>query len=125
MNSKLTTALRIIMGLIFVIFGINKFANFMPAPELTESAGSFIGAIIGTGYMWEVMAVIYIIAGLLLLLNKAVPFALLLLAPMVVNIFLFHAILDPAGLAGPSTLVAILQIALMYAYWDRFKGLFN
>ena len=125
MNSKLTTVLRIIMGLIFVIFGINKFTNFMPAPELTESAGSFIGAIIGTGYMWEVMAVIYLIAGLLLLLNKAVPFALLLLAPMVVNIFLFHAMLDPAGLAGPSTLVAILQIVLMYAYWDRFKGLFN
>lgn len=125
MNSKLTMVLRILMGLIFVAFGANKFGNFMPAPELNAEAGSLIGAIINSGYMWQAMGVIYIVAGLLLIINKAVPFALLLLAPMVVNIFLFHAVLDPAGLAGPSTLVLILQIALMYAYWDRFKGLLS
>ncbi|NER17240.1 DoxX family membrane protein [Spongiivirga citrea] len=125
MNSKLTMVLRILMGLIFVVFGANKFGGFLPNPELGESAGSLIGAIINSGFMWEVMGVIYIIAGLLLIVNKAVPFALVLLAPMVVNIFLFHAVLDPAGLVGPSTLVAILQIALMYAHWDKFKGLFS
>lgn len=125
MNSKLTMVLRILMGLIFLVFGANKFGSFLPNPELGEEAGSLIGAIINSGFMWEVMGVIYIVAGLLLIINKAVPFALLLLAPMVVNIFLFHAVLDPAGLAGPSTLVAILQIALMYGYWDKFKGLFS
>lgn len=123
MNSKLTMVLRLLTGLIFVVFGVNKFAGFMPNPELPEAAGSFIGALIGTGYMWQTMGVIYIVAGLLLLINKAVPFALLLLAPMVVNIFLFHAVLAPAGLVGPSGLVVILLILLFYGYWDRFKGL--
>ncbi len=124
MNSKVTMVLRILMGLIFVVFGANKFVGFLPNPELNAEAGSLIGAIINSGFMWELMGVIYIVAGLLLIINKAVPFALVLLAPMVVNIFLFHAVLDPAGLAGPSTLVLILQIALMYAHWDKFKALF-
>ncbi len=122
MNSKFTMILRILLGLIFLVFGINKFANFMPAPELSADAGALIGAIAGS-YMWPVLGAIYIVAGLLLILNKAVPFALLLLAPIVVNIFLFHAVLDPKGLLGPSTLVTLLTAILFYKYWDRFKSL--
>ncbi|MFP2995327.1 DoxX family protein [Spongiivirga sp. MCCC 1A20706] len=125
MNSRLTMALRILMGLIFVVFGANKFGGFLPNPELGAEAGSLIGAIINSGFMWELMGIIYVVAGVLLIINKAVPFALVLLAPMVVNIFLFHAVLDPAGLEGPSSLVLILQIALTYAYWHKFKGLFS
>jgi len=124
MNSKITMVLRIILGLILIIFGANKFAGFMPAPELPEAAGNFMGALAKTGYMFPLIGAVEVIVGLLLVLKKWVPFALILLAPVAVNMVLFHLKLAPGGI-GPAAVVTILNVILIYANWDKFKPLFD
>jgi len=124
MNSKITMVLRIILGLILIIFGANKFAGFMPAPELPEAAGNFMGALVKTGYMFPLIGAVEVIVGLLLVLKKWVPFALILLAPVAVNMVLFHLQLAPGGI-GPAAVVTILNVILIYANWDKFKPLFD
>ncbi len=122
MNSKVTMALRIILGLVLIIFGANKFAGFMPSPELTGDAAAFMGALVGAGY-FTILGVLEIVIGLLLILNKWVPFALILLAPLAVNFLIFHLTYDTAGM-GPAALVSLLTIALLYANKEKFKTLF-
>ena len=95
MNSKVIMVLRILLGLVLVIFGTNKFYPFMPAPaEMSEGAANFMGALNDTGYMFPLIGAIEVITGLLLLLKKWVPFALIVLAPVAVNIVLFHLFLE-------------------------------
>ena len=122
MNSKLTMVLRIVLALVLLIFGANKFFNFMPM-ELPAPAGNFFGAMMETGYLITLIGVTEIVVGLLLLLKKWEPFALVVLAPISVNIILFHLFLAPAAI-GPAALVTILNILLIYANWDKFKTLF-
>lgn len=124
MNSKVTMALRIVLGLILIIFGANKFIGFMPTPDLPEAAGNFMGALANTGYMFPLIGLVEIIVGLLLVFNKWVAFALVLLAPVAVNMVLFHLKLAPGGI-GPAALVTILNVILIYANWDKYKPLFN
>ena len=124
MNSKVTMALRIILGLILIVFGANKFIGFMPSPELPEAAGNFMGALASTGYMFPLIGAVEVIVGVLLILNKWVPFALVLLAPVAVNMVLFHLKLAPGGIV-PSALVAIINGFLIYVNWDKFKALFT
>ncbi|RLD82538.1 MAG: DoxX protein [Bacteroidetes bacterium] len=124
MNSKVTMALRIVLGLILIIFGANKFIGFMPTPDLPEAAGNFMGALANTGYMFPLIGLVEVIVGLLLVFNKWVAFALVLLAPVAVNMVLFHLKLAPGGI-GPAALVTILNVILIYANWDKYKPLFN
>jgi putative oxidoreductase len=89
---------RILLGLMFVVFGLNGFLHFMPTgPMPTGLAGQFTVALIQSHYMSVVFA-IQVVAGILLLLNRYVPLALTLLAPLIVNIFLFHVFMAPSGL---------------------------
>jgi uncharacterized membrane protein YphA (DoxX/SURF4 family) len=122
MNSKLTMVLRIVLALVLLIFGANKFFNFMPM-ELPASAVKFFGAMMETGYLVKLIGVTEIVVGLLLLLKKWESFALVVLAPISVNIIFFHVFLAPAAI-GPAALVALLNILLIYANWDKFKTLF-
>ncbi|PKP13997.1 MAG: DoxX protein [Bacteroidetes bacterium HGW-Bacteroidetes-3] len=123
MNSKLTMVLRIILGLLLVVFGLNKFLGFMPAMELPAPAGNLMGAMMESGYLFKLIGATEIVVGLLLLVKKWVPFALVVLAPISVNIVFFHLFLAPAGIA-PAAVVALLNIVLIYANWDRYKSLF-
>ncbi len=123
MNSKVTTALRIILGLLLIVFGANKFFMFMPSPELPEAAAEFMGALGKTGYMFYLIGAVEVVAGLLLVLKKWVPFALILFAPVAVNILLFHLKLDIANI-GPGILISILTVILIYANWNHYKSLF-
>jgi len=122
MNSKLTMVLRIVLALVLLIFGANKFFNFMPM-ELPAAAVKFFGAMMETGYLVKLIGVTEIVVGLLLLLKKWESFALIVLAPISVNIIFFHLFLAPAAIA-PAALVAILNILLIYANWDKYKTLF-
>jgi uncharacterized membrane protein YphA (DoxX/SURF4 family) len=123
MNSKVSMVLRILLGLLLLVFGINKFANFMPAMEMPEPAGAFFGAMAATGFMIPLVAIVEIAVGALLVLKKWVPFALVALFPITIGFILFHLALAPAGI-GAAALVAILHVALLYNYRDSFKGLF-
>jgi uncharacterized membrane protein YphA (DoxX/SURF4 family) len=124
MNSKLTMVLRVFLGLLLLVFGANKFLGFMPAMEMPAPAGKLMGAMMESGYLFKLIGATEIVIGLLLLFKKWVPFALVVLAPISVNIIFFHLFLAPKGIA-PAALVALLNIVLIYANWNKFKTLFQ
>lgn len=123
MNSKLTMVLRLLLGLILLVFGANKFFQFMPAPPTEGAPADFMGALFATGYMFPMVAITEIVAGALLLTNKWTGLALILAAIISVNILLFHIMLAPASIAA-GAVVAILNVVLIYANWKKFKTLF-
>jgi uncharacterized membrane protein YphA (DoxX/SURF4 family) len=108
------TVARYLLGVGFVVFGINGFLNFLPPPPLSEEGGQFIGMLAGSGYIIPVK-LLEIVGGLLLLLGRYVTLALTLLGPVVVNIVLFHVAFDPATIAT-AALFAVLWILV---FWDR------
>ena len=114
-------AARIFLGTAFVVFGLNFFFGFLPQPEHSGEAGAFLGALFVTGYMFPLIKITEIVAGVMLLTNRFVPLALLLLAPVLVNIVAFHAFLEPAGL-GIGVALTALELGLAYAYRDTFKA---
>src|SRR6202048_5551143 len=101
---------RVLLGLIFLVFGLNGFLHFIPMPPPTGIAGQFFASIFASHY-WVVIFGVQILGGLLLLANRFVPLALVLLGPVIVNIFFFHALMAPAGL--PMAIVVVLLWALL------------
>ena len=92
---KVVLVARLLLGLVFTVFGLNVFVQFLPAPEMSEAAGSFYGALLGSGYLVPLLGATKLTAGIFLLAGILVPLALTLLAPIVVNIVLFHVFLSP------------------------------
>jgi uncharacterized membrane protein YphA (DoxX/SURF4 family) len=121
---RLPAVARLLAGLIFTVFGLNGFFHFIPQPPPPPAAGAFAGALFATGYFFPLLKGTEVLAGLLLLSGRFVPLALTLLAPIVVNIVLFHAFLAPAGL--PLALVVlVLEAFLAWAYRDAFRGVLD
>jgi hypothetical protein len=114
-----THIVRYLLGGGFTLFGLNFFLHFLPQPPAPPAAMSFGGALFATGYMFPLIKVTEIAAGLLLLGNRFVPLALALLAPVLVNIVAFHAFLAPAGLAIPIVLLAA-ELYLAWSYRDAY-----
>jgi len=95
----LTLIARLPLGLIFVVLGLNGFLNFLSmGPMPSGLAGQFIGALVLSHYFW-VVAALQVAGGALLLVNRFVPLGLVLLGPVIVNIILYHILLNPAGMA--------------------------
>ncbi len=113
------TAARILFGLVFTVFGLNGFLNFLPAPPHPAAADAFLGALAASGYMFPLIKGTEVVVGLLLLSNRFVPLALTLIAPVLVNILAFHAFLAP-GIGLPLVLLA-LELGLAWAYRDAFR----
>jgi uncharacterized membrane protein YphA (DoxX/SURF4 family) len=112
---------RILMGLIFFVFGLNGFLNFIPPPRtpMPEGAIAFIGALMRTGYLFRLIMGTQLIVGILLLLNLFVPLALALIAPIIVGIITFHIFLAPSGLLM-AAVVFILEVYLVWVYRKAF-----
>jgi uncharacterized membrane protein YphA (DoxX/SURF4 family) len=110
---------RVVMGLIFFVFGLNGFLQFFPVPPLPDRAGSFLGALVATGYLFPMVKVVEVLAGIAFLANRFVPLALALLAPIVVNIFMFHTVLTPPN--PIAFLVLILEIYLAWCYRAAYR----
>lgn len=115
----ITLISRILLGLMLIVFGLNKFLQFMPMPEMAEPAQAFMGALVATGYVMTIVAVVEIIAGILIILNKFSALALVVLFPIMLNAFLFHLFLDIAGIGG-SLLVMVLIIYLLFVEKHKF-----
>lgn len=116
----ITTVARTLFGLAFLVFGLNYFFEFLPAQDPPPpDAGAFLGALVA-GKVLALAKLVEIGAGLALLSNRFVPLALALLAPIVVNINLFHIVYAPATLGLPLFLVA-LHLWLAWAYRDAFR----
>lgn len=117
-----TIIARVLLGLIFVVFGFNGFLHFIHMPPPTNPAAiQFFTAVGTTGYM-NVVFLLQIIGGLLVLLGFFVPLGLTILCPIIVNIVLFHAYMAPEGLPL-ACVTSLLAIFLIWRYWTNFVGL--
>jgi uncharacterized membrane protein YphA (DoxX/SURF4 family) len=118
----LPTAARILMGLMFFVFGLNGFLHFLPQPKtpMPEGAAAFAAALMKTGYMMRLVMGTQVLVGALLLLNRFVPLALALIAPIIVGIISFHLFLAPATI-GPGIVVFVLELYLAWAYRKAFR----
>jgi putative oxidoreductase len=113
---------RVLLGLVFLTFGLNGFLHFLPAPPPPAGlAGQYIVALFVSHYLSVVFA-LEATAGLLLLANRFVPLALAILAPILVNIVLFHACLAPQGYA-PAVISVALWAVLFFRERAAFSGL--
>jgi putative oxidoreductase len=115
-----TLIARILLGLLFLVFGLNGFLHFIPMAPPAGLAGQYMGALFLSHYLVAVF-LLQTIGGALLLANRFVPLALILLGPVLVNILLFHALMAPEGL--PVALFAtVLWAILFYAVRRAFAG---
>lgn len=119
---RVTTVARVILGLIFFVYGLNGFLQFLPPFQIEPRAAAFLRGLASSGYFFPMMAAMQTLAGAALLIRRFVPLALVLLAPVVVNIFAIHLFLAPSGLPH-ATLVAGLELFLAWSYRAAFRPL--
>jgi putative oxidoreductase len=117
---------RIILGLIFFVFGLNFFLHFIPNNTQPEGkAAAFLGGLFQSGYIFPLIKVIETICGVLLLANRYIALVLVILMPISINILLFHSVLQTGGMPITiSLLIIISQLYLAWAYRDYYKQLF-
>ena len=114
---------RVLLGLMFLVFGLNGFLHFIPQPPPPAGpASQFLGALGASHYMVPVFA-LQLIGGVLLLANRFVPLALVLLGPIIVNILLYHSLMAPAGLP-PGVVAMVLWSVVFYSVRSAFAGVF-
>jgi uncharacterized membrane protein YphA (DoxX/SURF4 family) len=126
-----TLIARILFGLAFTVFGLNGVLMsvfdkaFMPPPkEMPEAAASFFQALTATRFMLPLIGGVQLVSGVMILTGVMVPLGLTLLAPIVVNIVLYHHYVDPTGL-GIAYVVLALELFLAYAYGPAFRGVLD
>jgi putative oxidoreductase len=114
---------RILLGLIFVVFGLNGFLHFLDmGPMPTGVAGQFLGALAQSHHL-NVVAALQVVGGALLLVNRYVPLALVILGPVIVNILLYHVLMAPAGIPL-AIVVTILWVIVFISHRQYFSGIF-
>ncbi|HEV8072728.1 MAG TPA: DoxX family protein [Opitutaceae bacterium] len=113
---------RVLLGLLFLVFGLNGFLHFIPMPPPSGLAGQYVGALFVSHYL-SVVCALETVAGFLLLVKRFVPLALAILAPILANIVLFHACLAPSGYA-PAVVAVALWLVLFVRERAAFAGLF-
>jgi putative oxidoreductase len=120
---KITTSIaRVLLGLIFVMFGSNFFLHFIPMGSPPQGlAGEYFHALSASSYIYAIGG-LQLIGGLLLLIGRFIPLGLTILGAMIVNIWLFHILMAPEGF-GPAIVVTILELFLVWRYRDAFAGI--
>jgi putative oxidoreductase len=119
-----TIIARLLLGLIFVVFGSNAFLHFLPMPPLPQNlAGDFVRVFFASGYVY-VIGAMQLIGGLLLLIGRFVPLGLTILAAIIFNIWVFHILMAPEGFP-PALIVTMLELFLVWSYRAAFIGIFQ
>lgn len=121
---RLALAGRILLGLVFTVFGANGFVELLPEPDGTGDSRAFSKALEATGYMWPLIKGTEVVGGLMLLTGVWVPLGLVVLAPVTVNIMLWNTQLDPSGLPVAGAVLG-LHLLLAWAHRDAFRPLFR
>ena len=121
MNSKVSMVIRILLGLFVLVFGLNKFLDFLPAFEAPEAAGPYWQGLISTKTI-TLVGIVEILAGLALITNKWGALWALILMSVSVNAVLYHATLDSANIA-PALVLLILNILAVYSYKDKYRDI--
>ncbi|HEX3771259.1 MAG TPA: DoxX family protein [Polyangiaceae bacterium] len=121
-TKKAPAAARILLGLIFTVFGLNGFLHFIPQPPLPAGPTlDFVMGLLGTGYFFPFLKGTEVLMGLLLLASRFVPLALTILAPIVLNILAFHAFMAPSGVPL-AVVVLVLEVYLAWSYRGVFAA---
>lgn len=115
---------RILMGLAFTVFGLNGFFHFIPEPKtpMPEGAAAFAGGLMKSGYMFPMIMGTQLLVGILLLINRFVPLALVLIIPVLVNIIAFHIFLQPAGIV-PGAVLMLIELYLAWCHRSAYRPL--
>ncbi|NYF92149.1 DoxX family membrane protein [Tunturiibacter empetritectus] len=115
---------RILLGLVFLVFGLNAFFHFIPMQPIPGDAGVMATLMYTHGWL-TFHGVLYTVAGILLIVGRYVPVALVILGPILVNILVFHLTLTGGAGIGPGLVCTVLEIFLIWAYWPAFEGIFT
>lgn len=116
------TIVRTLMGLLLLFASISFLFKLIPQPELTGDVKTFMDGMIATGYLLTLIKVTELVCGIAFVSGLFVALACIVIAPIVVNIFLFHAFVDTSGLPVAVFLV-VANGLVAYANWDKFKPL--
>ena len=115
---------RVLLGLVFVVFGSNAFFHFIPQQPMPEKAAAFMMPLISSGYYYPI-AILQILGGICLLIGaRFVPLGLTLLGPIIVNILLFHIFIVRDGL-GIAVVISVLALFLLWVYRFKFPAIFR
>lgn len=119
---------RLLLGLVFAFFGSNNILGFLKMPPMPPSDAASFSSILIAHHFMTFVGLLMVIAGLLLLVGRFVPLALTLLGPILVNILLYHALIDPEGgvkAAIPGIVATVLWLFLLVVYRKSFYTLFH
>jgi putative oxidoreductase len=114
---------RVLLGLILVVFGLNFFFHYLPLPPLNEPAMAYMMALVNSGYTMNIVKVVEVLAGAMILSGFWLPFGVVFVTPIVVNIVLFHTFLDTGG-APIAYFMLLTWAVLVWGYRNHFKSLF-
>ncbi len=121
MKSKIEIGARWLTGVIFLVFGANKFLNFIPMPEPPPAELAVFQGFMASKYLMPLIGLVEIVAGLLFIINRYVALGLVIIAPIVVNIVLFHAFLGPEGL--PMGIFLLVATGFLFLFHkEKFQG---
>ena len=115
-------AARMVLGIVFFVFGLNGFIHFIPMPTPEGAAAVFFQGLAASGYLLPLLSATETVVGLLLILGRFVPLALTVLAPVMLNIVAYHLFVETEGI-GMALVLSVLQLYLAYAYRPAFRGL--
>lgn len=121
---KATMAVRILLGLIFVVFGLNGFLHFLPMPPMSDAPMAFMTQIMASGLIY-VVKVLEVVCGAMLLANFYPALAIALISPVVFNIFFFHASLAHEGLPMAVIIAGMTGYLVFFSYRKAFSALLN
>lgn len=122
MQQKVLITIKMVAGLMLVVFGANKFFGFLDMAAPAIQMGMVMKALGSTGYLFPLVGGIEVLVGLAFILNRFVALGAVLLAPVMLNAFMMHLMLDPSGIAG-SALLGVMLIIIMISEKSRFSGL--
>jgi uncharacterized membrane protein YphA (DoxX/SURF4 family) len=120
MATKVVLGVRLFLGLVFFVFGLNGFFFFIKFPPMSGPPAAFAGAMLAAGYFFPFVHGTEAVAGALLLCGRFVPLALTVMAPVVLNIVVFHAFLAPHAITFP-LIIAALEMFLAWSYRSTFR----
>lgn len=124
MQSMPTKVIRFLVGALLLLGGVGKFVPILEQPPHNEAGAAFLTALVATGYMMPVIGLVEILAGLAFVTGRYVAAAAVILAPVALNIVLFHAVLDPSG-AGPGFFVGAANVWLLVVSLPKYRDMLD
>ena len=124
MKSTAIVAARVLLGMVFLGFGVNGLLHLFPLPPVQGAAAVFINGLIASRYFFPLLFLIYVLTGTALMMGRFVPLALTVLAPVIVNVAVMHLFVPSSGAeVGLAAFVTVLEIFLAWSYRAAFRPL--